>query len=267
MSPIIKEQRRKIRDVIFMSSEVKMAKHKINKLLYGCIAFFALLVFQVFAGKVGNFTAGLFSYEQFDVYDIYARVSVHHFVQMIIALAVIAVFSKLLNVDFNFSLGNRKTGIKYLEVFTVVFILVACIIHTLMYINKQLPTYDFPLNINNIAGTLGFQLLLSGTSEEILFRALPVTVLTYVFGKSVKFKKYITLEVILASILFSIAHIKWSLAPFTFEADYFQLVYAFVLGTVQGVAYQECKSILYPVLMHSFSNVIMVGTGYVFALL
>lgn len=244
-----------------------MEKLKTKKLLYGCFVFFTLFVFQVFAGKIGSFTAALTSYELVDPYNIYAMVSVHHFVQMIFTLVVIVVLNKLLKVNFNFNLGDRKTGMKYLTVYTGVFILAAFILHALMYINNRLPVYEFPLNKNNIAGTLGFQLLLSGPSEEILFRALPVTVLTYVLGKSVKVKKHITLEVILASILFSIAHIKWSLEPFTVQADCFQLVYAFVLGTIQGVAYQKSRSILYPILMHSFSNVIMVGTGYLFALL
>jgi membrane protease YdiL (CAAX protease family) len=67
--------------------------------------------------------------------------------------------------------------------------------------------------------------------------------------------------------LFACAHIRWSFAPFTFEADYFQIMYAFVLGTIQGAVYQKSQSILYPVLMHSFSNVLMVGGGYVFTAL
>ena len=86
-------------------------------------------------------------------------------------------------------------------------------------------------------------------------------------GKSVKLKWNITLEVILASLLFSIAHIKWSLSPFMVDANISQLIYAFAIGTVQGMVYQESRSILYPILMHSASNVLMVGTGYLFAVL
>ncbi|PKM87786.1 MAG: hypothetical protein CVU87_08965, partial [Firmicutes bacterium HGW-Firmicutes-12] len=75
----------------------------------------------------------------------------------------------------------------------------------------------------------------------------------------------ITLEVILASVLFSFAHINWSLSPFVFDVDFFRIFYAFVLGIIQGVVYQRSKSILYPILMHSFSNALMVGVGYLFA--
>jgi hypothetical protein len=65
----------------------------------------------------------------------------------------------------------------------------------------------------------------------------------------------------------AIAHIKWSVSPFTVDASISQLIYAFAIGTVQGMAYQESRSVLYPILMHSVSNVLMVGTGYLFAVL
>lgn len=101
----------------------------------------------------------------------------------------------------------------------------------------------------------------------MVFRALPIILLQYSFGRSIKIKGNLTLEVILASVLFAFAHVNWSLAPLNFELDYFQILYAFVLGTIQGIVYQRSRSILYPVLMHSFSNVLMVGGGYVFTAL
>jgi len=250
-----------------MILEVKMEKCKFKKLLCGSIVVIVLFIVQRFAGKIGGAVADLLSYQRFDFYNLYARVSVHHIIQMLIALVIIAILKKLLKVDFGFELGDRKKGVKYLRVFIVAFTIYTLICYILMYIYNQLPTYNFPLNISNIIGTLGFQLFLSGTSEEILFRALPITVLVYVFGKSVNIKWSVTLETIIAAVLFSIAHIKWSLWPFTMEANYLQVCYAFVLGTIQGIAYQESHSILYPVLMHSISNVLMVGTGYLFTIL
>jgi membrane protease YdiL (CAAX protease family) len=244
-----------------------MKAYKLDGLLYGTITVLALFIAQVLAGKAGGFVASLISYKQFDFDNAYAWVSVHHIVQMIVALGIIGVLSKLLKVDFGFGRGDTKKGIKYLAAFTVVFAIITLIIHILMYVYDQLPTYDFPLNTRNIIGTLSFQLFLSGTSEEILFRALPITVLVYVFGNRVYIKGHITLEIIIASFLFSIAHMKWSLSPFTIDANLFQLFYAFVLGTIQGIAYQESQSVLYPMLMHSLANVLMVGTGYLFILL
>lgn len=235
-------------------------------LMYG-ILILLLLVFQKVLGKVGGIFADLLPYERFDPDQAFAWVSVHHITEMLMALAVIMILSKLLKVDFGFGLGDRKKGTKYVVVYTTIFAGVTLVSHIPMLIYDTLPVYDFPLNKNNILGTLGFQLLLSGPAEEILYRALPITMLVHVLGKSVKVKWGITLETIIASFLFAIAHMKWSLFPLTMEANYFQLVYAFVLGTIQGKVYQDSRSIVYPMFMHSISNVLMVGTGYLFLLL
>ena len=248
-----------------MKMERKRTKQK-KILLYG-IMVLLLLVFQEVLSGVGRTVADLLLYERFDPYKAFAWVSVHHITEMLITLAVIMILSKLLKVDFGFGLGDRKKGKKYVVVYTAIFAGVTLVCHLLMLIYNMLPVYDFPLNKNNILGTLGFQLLLSGPAEEILYRALPITMLEHVLGKSVKVKWGITLETILASLLFAIAHMKWSLFPLTFEANYLRLLYAFVLGTIQSIAYQDSRSIMYPMFMHSISNVLMVGTGYLFFLL
>jgi hypothetical protein len=39
-------------------------------------------------------------------------------------------------------------------------------------LNNQLPVYAFPLDKRNVIGKLGFQLLLTGPAEEVVYRAL-----------------------------------------------------------------------------------------------
>jgi membrane protease YdiL (CAAX protease family) len=240
---------------------------KCNRAAFGVIAFIFLFGMQIILGKTGHLVASIIPYQKIDPYDSFAEISIHHAFELIIALLIILLLSKLLNLDFYFQLGDKKTGIKSVILFTIAFTVISIAQHTLMAVNNQLPVYAFPLDEKNILGTLGFQLLLSGPAEEFVFRALPIILLTYSFGKSIEIKGNLTLEVILASVLFAFAHINWSLNPLTFEVDYFQIIYAFVLGTIQGIVYQRCRSILYPVLMHSFSNVLMVGGGYVFTAL
>jgi len=238
-----------------------------GQLLRCSLAFIALFVVQVLVGKTGWFVADLFSYDSFDPDHLFAPLSVHHFVQMLIALAVIALLSKLFKADFGFQLGDSKKGLRYFLIFTAVIAVIALLYHILLYAFGQGMVYNFPLTPKNVLGTLGFQLFLSGTAEEILYRALPVTVLVYVFGKSIQIKWDITWEVVLASLLFTVAHIKWSLFPFSVEFNLSQLFYAFAMGIVSGIVYQQSRSIFYPMLMHSISNVLMVGTGYLFAVL
>lgn len=235
------------------------------KLLLCGFAFIALYLFQVLTGKSGWFVADLFSCDSFDPDHLFARLSVHHIVQMLIVLVVIAVLSKLVKINFEFRLGDSKKGMRYFLTFTAVIAGIALMYHILMYALGQIPEYDFPLNRTNVIGTLSFQLFLSGTSEEIVYRALPITVLAYVLGKSIPIKWDITLEVVLASFLFAVAHIKWTLFPLYIDLNVFQLFYALAMGTLFGVVYQKSRSIIYPMLMHSISNVLMVATGYLFS--
>ena len=245
----------------------KSGLHKRSKPLHVVLAFFLLLFVQELTGKAGNAVANLFTYRMFDPDDVFAWQSVHHIVLILIGLAAILVLRRPLNDRFGFQVGDKKKGMRYVVIFTAVLTVVSLAYHVYLYFSGQPLSYDFALNPRNVLGTLGFQLLLSGTAEEILYRALPITVLVYALGKSVKLKGSFTLEIVLTSLLFSLAHIKWSLSPFSVEASVSQLIYAFAIGTVQGMAYQESRSILYPVLMHSVSNVLMVGTGYLFAAL
>lgn len=230
--------------------------------------FILIFLTQIFAGKAGHFIGHSVPYQSIDPYDCFIEISIHHAVMLLIALILVLALRKILKIDFYLGLGDKKSGLKYLAIYTASFFVITIVIHAFMALKNQLPSYDFPLDARNVTGKLLFQLLLTGPAEEMLYRALPVALLTYVFGKSIKVKGSITLEVLLASLIFSLAHAnKMSLVPFTFEADYFQLIYAFVLGTIQGVVYQKSKSIVYPILMHSFSNVLMVGGGFLFTAL
>ena len=84
---------------------------------------------------------------------------------------------------------------------------------------------------------------------------------------SVRRKNDYRLAIIIASMLFSIAHIKWTILPFAVSLSWFQLIYAFLLGLIYGVTYIKSKSIIYPMLMHGLSNFLMVGVGYMFAIM
>lgn len=247
-----------------MEKVVRMEKTEHNRTLTGIIVFMLLLFVQIILGKAGQLIAGMIPYRRIDPYDSFAGISIHHAVLMLTALAIIFVLSKLLKVDFFLQPGDTKRGIKYLALYTGAFVVISIVVHVIMLVNDQLPVYDFPLDTRNVLGTLGFQLLLSGPAEEIVYRALTITLLTYAFGRSTIIKGNLTLEVVLSSLMFAFAHVNWSLDPFVFEADLFGVLYTFVLGCIQGIAYQQSRSILYPILMHSFSNVLMVGAGYLF---
>ncbi len=249
-------------------NKVKIERNKTNIVMSGFLTIIILFVLQFAAGKTGWAVADLFAFGSVDPNDVFARLSVHHLIYMLIALVSIAILKAAFRLDFGFHLGDRKFGTRFFLIFTGVIAVIALGYHILLQIIGQPITYNYPLTTRNIIGNLGFQLLLSGPSEEILYRALPVTLLVFAFGKNLYVSKNVTLEVVLASLLFTAAHIKWTISPLSIsELNIFGLVYAFAMGILNGFVYQKSRSILYPMLMHSISNVLMVGTGYLFALL
>ena len=146
--------------------------------------------------------------------------------------------------------------------FAIVILIYVLISYVVGYSLNTIVPYAYELNVANVLGTLGFQLFLSGTSEEILFRAFPITVLGGVIGKVNK--KGYAFIIVIASVLFSVAHIQWSLFPVSLTFSWFQLIYAFILGIAYGFTYVKSESIIYPMIMHGLSNFFMVGIGYIF---
>jgi membrane protease YdiL (CAAX protease family) len=158
---------------------------------------------------------------------------------MINVLAIIAVLRKLLKNDFGFIFGESKVGIKYLIIFTVAYTAIALASHIFMHIFHQLPTYDFPLNKNNIIGILGFQLFLSGSSEEILYRALPITELSYIFRNSLKIRWNITLENIIASLFFFYGTYKLDLITIYHKSRLFSIILCFYIRSYSRCSISE----------------------------
>lgn len=221
-----------------------------------------LLIFQQAASKIGIIIAQLFDYSRIDPNNTFAYISVHHIVQMILAIATIYAAYKLLYLNFNLRWSFSKIGIKYTVIFTIIIFAYVLFSYIIGYKMNSISQYDYPLNAANILGTLGFQLLLSGPSEEILFRALPIPILLYFWLPNGS--KSPRAPIICSALLFSLAHINWTLFPFSLQINWFKLIYAFILGLIYGITYIKSESIVYPMIMHSISNVLMVGTGYLF---
>lgn len=240
-----------------------MINSKIKRIFKISSIIILLFIIQTFASKIGGYIAKLFDYTIIDSDNTFMNISVHHIVQMLIALLVIFIIHKTRKLNFNLKPKFSKTGILYTAIFSFVILIYVLISYIIGYSNSAIAPYGYDLNAVNILGTLVFQLLLSGTSEEILFRALPITVI----GNLTNSKSKNVLGILVASVLFSIAHIQWSLVPFTISFDLFQLVYAFILGIAYGVTYIKSKSIIYPMIMHGMSNFLMVGIGYIFAII
>ncbi len=239
-----------------------MKSIKTKKLINIVFTILSLFAVQTFASKFGSIIADLFNYTAIDNNGVFMNISVHHIVQMLVALMIIFIISRKNKLEFHLKPKVDKQGIIHTAIFAGVILIYVLISHIVGYSLGTISPYGYELNTVNVVGTLFFQLFLSGTSEEILFRALPITILGSLICKDNKTGKVFI--ILIASALFSVAHISWTMFPFTLSFDWFQLVYAFILGIAYGVTYMKTKSVVYPMIMHGLSNFLMVGIGYIF---
>ena len=226
------------------------------------LLFVVLFLIQFLFSRLGFYVSRSFDYSSVDPDGIFAQVSVHHIIQMLCAIAAILIIRKVKKID-GFKLRPRfdSKGIKYTLIFCAVLAAYYLIVYIAGSFTGTINSYDYELNSVNVTGTLGFQLLLSGPSEEILFRSLPITMVLSVLDPDTRRDRAIA--VFGAALLFAIAHIDM----ITFSIPWFQVCYAFVLGIAYGYTFIRTKSVIYPMIMHSMSNVISVGGCYLYMLL
>ena len=234
---------------------------KNKKALLICVIIVIFFI-QLFASKIGTIIANIFNYNFIDKDNIFMNITVHHIIQMTLALLIMYILYKTENIQFNLKPKKNSKGIKYTIIFIIIISIYVILSYLIGYKFNSITPYQYELSVINIIGTLFFQLFISGTSEEILFRALPISILKRTMdGNKNKF------IIISTAVLFSIAHINWTISSMSISFSIFQLVYAFILGLAYGFTYIKSKSIIYPIIMHGMSNFLMVGIGYVFQIL
>ena len=150
---------------------------KSNTTLIFCCITLLIFLFQSFASKIAGIIAGAFDYSGFDRNNLFMYISIHHIIQMSIALIFIFIFLHFKKVDFYLRPKVDKYGIIACLIFTVVILIYVILSYTIGYKLNIISPYSYELNFINVFGTLAFQLFLSGLSEEILFRALPIIIL------------------------------------------------------------------------------------------
>ena len=177
-----------------------------NKYVIAAILIVALFAVQFLFSRFGFLISQLFDYSSLDPDGLFVQVAVHHIIQMLCALALIFIIWKAKKAEgFNLRPRLDPRGLKD----TLLFCLAITVYYLAIYIigsfTNTVNTYDYELNAVNVSGTLAFQLLLSGPSEEILFRLLPIAVLLNVLDTDIKRDRVIA--VLSAAALFGIAHI------------------------------------------------------------
>ena len=221
-----------------------------------------LAVLLLAVPRFGGLIANQFDYRALDPDGAFAWISVHHIVQALVFLALMVPIARVQSVDFGVGWGDRKVGFAFVRIFSLIFAGYVVVSMGIVLAFGTFRVFPYPLTARNVIGQLAFQLLLSGPSEEIIFRAFAITMLAFATKRTV-LNGRVSVATIIAAVIFGLAHVGISLSPFALTGDPFQVVYATALGIAYGICYERSKSVYYPMMMHSISNVIAVGVSAV----
>jgi membrane protease YdiL (CAAX protease family) len=219
----------------------------------------ALFVAQWVVAVAGVLVAWQVPPDRLDPHGTYLRISVHHVVQGVLALGLLALAARR-GVDVRLRIGDARRGWRLVGA-----VLLALGAYLVLYqvVLHALGGRPQPVNpaLGALLPLLGFQLLLSGPSEELLYRALAIGVLERVRPRTLVARIPLTTQNLVAAVLFSLAHVTWTNQPFALHADWSQLAFCLVLGTVEGVVLERTGSVLYPMAVHSGANVLVTLTA------
>lgn len=185
----------------------------------------------------------------------FVQLSVHHLVQAALTVSLVWLLASRWGLDFGLRVGDARAGWAVLGVFALAWGAYLLVFHLVMSATGH-TRVSLPSDPGLQLGVLGFQVLLTGPCEELLFRALPITLLAALRPRKLvgRGRWSLTVESAVAAILFAAGHVGFSLAPLALHLDPAQLATTFVLGALQGVVYQRTRSVLWPMALHSLSN-------------
>lgn len=226
-----------------------------------------------FIPRLSVFLANLLNpvIQSFDKDGVFLWISVHHIFQLILTIGIMKFYFKSRLRDWGFNLDNRQKAIKIVGWFILIFSVIQIIGSVILFINREStePYFGYLLTSKNILGYYSFEAFLSGTCEEPLFRGFAILVLAQSWKGRFRIGKIdFTIAGILAAILFTYAHISYSIFPFKIlHLSPPQLLTAFGVGLFYSIVFQKTKSLLIPILLHNVSNIIVITIPYIFLLL
>ncbi len=204
-----------------------------------------------------------------DPEKVYLWISIHHVLVLAFTVLVMKFVFRMNLRQWGFNLNKLPESLRIFGWFARVYLVV--IILTLLpnIVSGTAPSFDYPLTAKNMAGVLGFQILLSGTAEEPLFRGMLMTVLgKYLRGMHRIGNFEIPSSGVVAAILFTLAHVGFTISPFAItDFSLFNLVGALVLGLFFAIVFHRTGSLLGPIIMHGYGNGILVVGRYSLAFL
>lgn len=195
--------------------------------------------------------------QELTAYGSWIQLTDHHFWQLWLALAAIAVLSRGRVAEWGLNLRNRAESLRLVKAFVIYYGLYFVGVGVLLKILVLGPSEPgHPWTAFHVGGMLAFGFLFVGVSEEVLFRGLFQTYLSRYWAGAVKLPGVrISAAGVIGAIVFAAVHIRFTIDPLAVtHISFGQLVQALVLGLVYAWAYDRTGSLLAPILMHNLSN-------------
>ena len=81
------------------------------------------------------------------------------------------------------------------------------------------------------------------------------------------FSEKTSLANVIAAVIFGLAHVRFSFAPFEVSYSIMQVLFSIGMGLLYGDCYEKSGSVFYPMMMHSIGNVLSVSTTVLITML
>jgi uncharacterized protein len=238
-------------------------------LLTGFICFLFTKSVNVSGFEVGSlvypFFAGL------DPDRVFVELMVHHSWQALLAWVSIFVWRRRYGLEwqsFGFTTKGLAAAFPYVLRFLAAWALLQFVVSWLwVYALQWEFTFPYAPTQSNVLGKTCFQLFFSGPSEELLYRALNLTVLLQVARSTwpQRLPLGTTLAVGLSVIIFMGDHINFILTPVPHitHLNLLQLATCLVFGLFYAWLFLRFRTIFAPMLAHSLLNVVIELSGAV----
>ena len=191
--------------------------------------------------------------------------SIHHVAQLALTLLFMKIFAERTLSEWGFNLREWRLSLRIFRWFSQLYLLMFSIAAlAYLYLKSwQPPQLGFPLTAGTVSGFLGFAFLGAGTCEEPLFRGLVMGLLARSWPGALSMGKFsFPVAGLWATLIFMIAHLHFTFAPFSIAADFGQQIGALVLGLYYAAVFYRTGSLLAPVLSHGFSDGLAGGAVY-----
>jgi uncharacterized protein len=244
-------------------------------LLNICKAMGVLIILIIIAEGINKFSFALadqlsafLPYQTLDAYGLYLYITVHHVFQLLfsaICIGLIYIVLRKRQPELFLSFGIRwpehpRKALLTIMAFTAIWAVIQFGLGYYMVAHQWVDaSLGYPLNAQTVIGQYFFQLMLSGTSEELLYRSLIIGLTFVMMNKPKPIWLYV-----FSLIPFLIGHITYQLFPFEiYPPNVLQLVTVFIFGWFYTFLFLRFKSIIPPMIAHGVLNTLIITSGFI----